>query len=120
VVDQIMPPTQASLAASTATVQCDRRWHGPTNALVEPSELPADVPSVAWSVRSNSGRRPSDYETDARSRTGWLQTDLACSRWGPRRSRRIQTDRLDDQTDDQGLSDRIGCQGKQVSPRTHR
>jgi hypothetical protein len=32
-------------------------------------------------------------------------------------SRRIQKDRLDDQTDDQGLSDRIGCQGKQVSPR---
>ena len=31
-------------------------------------------------------------------------------------SRRIQKDRLDDQTDDQGLSDRIGCQGKQVSP----
>ena len=30
--------------------------------------------------------------------------------------RRIQKDRLDDQTDDQGLSDRIGYQGKQVSP----
>jgi hypothetical protein len=102
VVDQIMPPTQASLAASTATVRCDCRWHGRTNALVEPSELPADVPSVAWSVRSNSGRRPSDYETDARRRPRRHQTDLACSGWVARRSRRIQKDRLDDQTDDQG------------------
>jgi hypothetical protein len=32
--------------------------------------------------------------------------------FGPDGSRRIQKDRLDDQTDDQGLSDRIGCQGK--------
>src|SRR5215207_8884403 len=32
---------------------------------------------------------------------------------GPDGSRRIQKDRLDDQTDDQGPSDRIGCQGKQ-------
>ena len=39
--------------------------------------------------------------------------------FGPDGSRRIQKDRLDDQTDDQGLSDRIGCQGKQVSPRAH-
>jgi hypothetical protein len=93
VVDQIMPPTRASLAASTATVRCDCRWHGRTNALVEPSELPADVPSVAWSVRSNSGRRPSDYETDARRRTRRHQTDLACSGWVARRSRRIQKDR---------------------------
>ena len=30
-------------------------------------------------------------------------------------SRRIQKDRLDDQADDQGLSDRIGCQGEQLS-----
>jgi hypothetical protein len=35
--------------------------------------------------------RPSDYETDARRRTRRLQTDLACSRWMPRRSRRLQT-----------------------------
>jgi hypothetical protein len=45
-----------------------------------------------------------------------LQTDLACSRWLPRRSRRIQKDpegsrriqkdRLDDHRDDQGASDR--------------
>jgi hypothetical protein len=93
VVDQIMPPTRASLAASTATVRCDCRWHGRTNALVEPSELPADVPSVAWSVKSNSGRRPSDYETDARRRPRRHQTDLACSGWVARRSRRIQKDR---------------------------
>jgi hypothetical protein len=72
-----------------------------------------------WSPRRDSNPRPSDYETDARRRPGRLQTDRACSRWMPRRSRRIQKDRLDDQTDDQGLSDRIGCQGKQVSPRTH-
>ena len=58
-VDQIMPPTQASLAASTATVRCDCRWHGRTNALVEPNELPADVPSVAWSVgRIQAGNLP--------------------------------------------------------------
>jgi hypothetical protein len=54
------------------------------------------------SPRSDSNRRPSDYETDARRRSGRLQTDLACSRWMPRRSRRIQTDRLDDHRDDQG------------------
>src|SRR4030095_14308305 len=35
--------------------------------------------------------RPSDYETDARRRSGRLQTDLACSRWMARRSRRLQT-----------------------------
>ena len=79
-VDQIMPPTQASLAASTATVQCDRRWHGRTNALVEPSELPADVPSVAWSVRSNSGRRPSDYESKSLRPACTAQTHTGCSR----------------------------------------
>jgi hypothetical protein len=33
--------------------------------------------------------RPSDYETDARRRSGRLQTDLASSRWIPRRSRRL-------------------------------
>ena len=35
---------------------------------------------------------------------------------GPDGSRRIQKDRLDDQTDDQGLSDRIGCQGMRRFP----
>jgi len=32
-------------------------------------------------------RRPSDYELDAPHRPGRLQTDLACSRWMPCRSR---------------------------------
>ena len=31
-------------------------------------------------LRSDSNRRPSDYESDARRRTRRLQTDLACSR----------------------------------------
>jgi hypothetical protein len=39
---------------------------------------------------TTSNRRPSDYEPDARRRPGRHQTDLACSRWIPRRSRRIQ------------------------------
>jgi hypothetical protein len=50
---------------------------------------------LTWSVgspRSDSNRRPSDYETDVRRRSGWLQTDLDCSRWMPRRFKRLQTD----------------------------
>src|SRR5919106_6758437 len=35
---------------------------------------------------------PSDCESDVRRRSGWLKKDLACSRWMPRRSRRLQTD----------------------------
>src|SRR5215218_4065934 len=58
-----------------------------------------------WS-RSDSNRRPSDYESDAPRRPGWLQTDGACSRWMCYRSRRIQKDRLDDHRDDQGASDK--------------
>jgi hypothetical protein len=42
--------------------------------------------------RSDSNRRPSDYESDARRRPGRLQTDLACSRWMPRRSRWLLSD----------------------------
>jgi len=79
VVDQIMQPTQASRAASTATVQRDRRWNRRTNALVEPSELPADVPSVAWSARSDSNRRPSDYESLGLVCTGEEARWLCCS-----------------------------------------
>jgi hypothetical protein len=33
--------------------------------------------------------RPSDYESDAPRRSGRLQTDRACSRWMPRRSRQL-------------------------------
>jgi hypothetical protein len=36
--------------------------------------------------------RPSDYESDVRRRPGRLQTDRACSRWMPRRSRWLPTD----------------------------
>src|SRR4029453_48275 len=36
--------------------------------------------------------RPYDYETDDHSRTRWLQTDLACSGWMRRWSRRLPTD----------------------------
>ncbi len=60
---------------------------------------------------TSSDRRPSDYETDARRRPGRLRRIWpAHVGWhvGPDGSRRIQKDRLDDQTDDQGLSDRIG------------
>jgi hypothetical protein len=62
-----------------------------------------------WSPRRDSNPRPSDYETD-------LGVDLVGSRriwpayvgWpvGPDGSRRMEKDRLDDQTDDQGASDR--------------
>ena len=37
-------------------------------------------PAVMWSPRSDSNRRPSDYEPDARRRPGRLQMDRACSR----------------------------------------
>jgi hypothetical protein len=60
-------------------------------------------PERTW--REGCYRRPSDYEPDARRRPRGIQTDLACSRWMARRSRRLQKDRLDDQTDDQGPSD---------------
>jgi hypothetical protein len=45
-----------------------------------------------WSPRSDSNRRPSDYESDSPRRPGRLQTDLGCSGWMLRRSRRLQTD----------------------------
>src|SRR5215203_2995156 len=53
-------------------------------------------------VRPSPGRArtldlPIAMESDVRRQPGWLQTDRACSRWMPRRSRRIQNDRLDDQ-----------------------
>ena len=71
-----------------------------------------------WSPRSDSNRRPSDYETDARRRPGRLQTDRACSRWTSRRSRRLPTD----PEGSTGMikwmikahPTRIGCQGKQL------
>ena len=68
-------------------------------------------------IASIAGDWTRDHGQSAR-----LPMDLACSRWvlvDPDGSRRVPSDRLDDQTDDQGLSDRIGCQGKQVSPRAH-
>src|SRR5512132_81030 len=44
-----------------------------------------------WSPRRGFEPSTSDYETDARRRPGWLQTDRACLRWLPRRSRRLPT-----------------------------
>jgi Polyketide cyclase / dehydrase and lipid transport len=41
--------------------------------------------------KPGSNPRPSDYESDAPRRPGRLQTDLACSRWMPRRSKRLPT-----------------------------
>jgi hypothetical protein len=38
---------------------------------------------------TSSNRRPSDYESDDPRRPGRLQTDLGCSRWMRRRSRRL-------------------------------
>jgi len=61
-----------------------------------------------WTLRPDSNRRPSDYESDARRRPGRLQTDPGCSgggRVGPDGSRRIPTDRRDDQ----GASDRTSA-----------
>jgi hypothetical protein len=74
---------------------------------------PRQRPSVTTRLRpptwglepeEDSNPRPSDYETNARRRTGRLQPDRACSGWMPRRSRRIErivSDRLEDQADDQ-------------------
>jgi hypothetical protein len=68
-----------------------------------PSSAGATVP-VASSTRSTtaggsqpiceSSPRPTTfrYEPDARRRPGRLQTDLACSRWMPRRSSRLLRD----------------------------
>ena len=46
---------------------------------------------VSGAVEQGRALRP-DGRIDARRRPGRLQTDLACSRWMPRRSRRLQTD----------------------------
>src|SRR4029453_468601 len=64
--------------------------------------------STSWPT-SHQNRRPSDYESDSPRRTRRLQTDRAAHvrcLVGPDGSRRIQKDRLDDQMDDQGASDR--------------
>jgi hypothetical protein len=52
---------------------------------------------VGLQPEEESNPRPSDTSRDARRRTGRLRTDLACSRWMPSRSRRVPSDRLDDQ-----------------------
>jgi hypothetical protein len=46
----------------------------------------------SWNAWWGSNRRSSDYEPDARRRPGPIWSDLACSRWAPRRSRRLPTD----------------------------
>src|SRR5215207_8610678 len=46
----------------------------------------------SWNGWWGSNRRSSDYEPDARRRPGRIWSDLACSRWAPRRSRRLPTD----------------------------
>ena len=46
----------------------------------------------SWNAWSGSNRRSSDYEPDARRRPGRIWSDLACSRWALRRSRRLPTE----------------------------
>ena len=55
-----------------------------------------------WRTARDSNPQPPDPEPGALRRSGRLQTDLACSRWVGRRSdgsRRVPSDRLDDQAD---------------------
>jgi hypothetical protein len=59
-----------------------------------------------------TGYRPFDYETDARRRPGLHQTDLGCSRWMPRRSRRLPTDLEGSSGWSRRIRHRIGWQGK--------
>jgi hypothetical protein len=44
-----------------------------------------------WHIKRDRFTRPSDYEPDAPRRNGRKWSDLACSRWEPRRSGRIPT-----------------------------
>ena len=78
VVDQTMQPTQASL------------WlrQGPSKASPLPwvqerttkSRRPEWQTVPLLELTSHRNRRPSDYEMDARRRSGWLQTDLSLLR----------------------------------------
>jgi hypothetical protein len=93
VVDQTMQPTHASLwlhpqeSSNAIAAGVDAAtW------LVEPTRY---VAPVLLGVRrrtepeEDSKPRPSDYESDVRRRSGWLQTDLGCSGWMRFRSRRL-------------------------------
>lgn len=58
-----------------------------------------------------------DYESDVGRRSGRRQMDRACSHRRARRSRRLQTiqkDRLDDQVEDQGASDKESDASRQT------
>ena len=54
---------------------------------------------VTWGNSAPRGSRPQTARSVGwcSASSGRLQTDLACSRWEPRRSRRVLSDRLDDQ-----------------------
>jgi hypothetical protein len=79
VVEGQLPGGAVSLAART-------RW-SQANAEKQAKQAPRPL-TCGFGAR---GRIRAD-DLPITSRTRWLQTDLACSRWMPRRSRRLQTD----------------------------
>jgi hypothetical protein len=76
--------SEHEVAFRTALRVLGENWHVRVASRgIPPPRSARRTRRLTWSVgspRSGSNRRPSDYETDARRRSGRLQTDLACSR----------------------------------------
>jgi hypothetical protein len=97
----------STLRTTTPTAPTERLvWSRPIHRPIRPSSVGIGTVCIGGIGSVVCSTSTTDKLHERVSAPYGLQTDLACSRWMPRRSRRIQKDRLDDQTDDQGPSDR--------------